>query len=42
MYILICPTCGERDDLERHGNTFHCNNCDDTSELEEMDFEYNS
>lgn len=42
MYILTCPTCGERDDLKHLWNTFYCESCNSEHELEEMDFEYYS
>lgn len=40
MYILACPNCGEKDDIAHYGNHFNCNNCNETTYLEDMDFEY--
>lgn len=40
MYVLICPICGETDDISNIGNTFLCNECCSAMELEEMDFKY--
>ena len=40
MYVLSCPICDEKEDLTHYGNTFHCNNCNEDTELEGMDFEY--
>lgn len=40
MYALICPVCGEMDNLSHFGNTFVCNQCDSDTEFEDMDFWY--
>lgn len=40
MYIITCPNCNEKDNLTHYRNMFHCNNCDETTDLEDMDFEY--
>ena len=37
-YILTCPTCGSQD-IRHYGSTFICNECDETTEWEDMDFE---
>nr|DAV25208.1 MAG TPA: Trm112p-like protein [Caudoviricetes sp.] len=38
-FILKCPCCENKDYLKHRGNTFHCTDCDNEYDLEEMDFE---
>lgn len=40
MYVLKCPVCDEKEDIAHYGNMFQCNNCNETTHLEDMDFEY--
>lgn len=37
-YILICPIC-ESSDLKKRGHVFICQDCEEETFLEDMDYE---
>lgn len=40
MFIVSCPKCNEIDNIDLYRGIMHCEKCDETYKLEEVEFKY--